>query len=495
MGDPYSVRREQYRHDPWYVMVKKGKGSLYTAKWTIELTSSKGERFEVGIAVTIATRLAAFLVNGKFVGDNIRVVRDFLDVFLEELPGMPPYREVEFVIDPLLGTAPTFKQPYMMFVEELKGLRKQLTELQKAGYICPSSSPWGAPVLFVQKKDGSQRMCVDYISINDVTVKNKYPLPRIEDLFDQMRGARLFSKIGLRSGYHQMRIRPSDIPKTAFSTRYGLYEFTVMSFGLTNAPAYFMNLMNKVFMEYLDRFIVVFIDDILIYSKSDSEYEEHLRLVLQKLRDNQLSTKFSKWEFWIGEVPFLGHIISNGGISMDPAKVKEIMEWSIPTTVTEVLSFLGLAGYYRRFIEGFSKIAKPMTSLLEKGREFKWDEKCQDSFGQLKKRLMSPPVLVMPDLQKGFDIYCDACGQGLGCVLMQEGHVIAYVSRLLQKHELNYPTHDLELAAVVHALKIWRHYIMGTKCQVYTDHKSLKYIFPQKDLNLRQRRWLEHIKD
>jgi hypothetical protein len=180
---------------------------------------------------------------------------------------------------------------------------------------------------------------------------------------------------------------------------------------------------------------------------------------------------------------------------VDHAKVKEIMSWSVPTTVMEIRSFLGLAGYYRRFIEGFSKIAKPMTSLLEKGREFKWDEKCQDSFDQLKKRLMSPPVLVMPDLQKGFDIYCDACGQGLGCVLMQEGHVIAYASRQLQKHELNYPTHDLELAAIVHALKIWRHYIMGTKCQVYTDHKSLKYIFTQKDLNLRQRCWLEPIKD
>jgi hypothetical protein len=292
-----------------------------------------------------------------------------------------------------------------------------------------------------------------------------------------------------------MRIRPSDIPKTAFSTRYGLYEFTVISFGLTNALAYFMNLMNKVFMDYLDRFIVVFIDDILIYSKSESDHEEHLRLVLQKLRDNQLYVKYSKCEFWIGEVPFLGHIISNGGISIDPAKVKEIMAWSIPTTVTKIQSFLGLAGYYQRFIEGFSKIAKPMTSLLEKGREFKWDKKCQDSFDQLKKRLMSPPVLVMLDLHKGFDIYCDACGQGLGCVLMQEGHVIAYASRQLRKHELNYPTHDLELAAVVHALKIWRHYIMGTKCQVYMDHKSLKYIFTQKDLNLRQHRWLELIKD
>jgi hypothetical protein len=200
-------------------------------------------------------------------------------------------------------------------------------------------------------------------------------------------------------------------------------------------------------------------------------------LVLHKLRDNQLYAKFSKCEFWIGEVPFLGHIISNGGILVDPAKVKEIMEWSVPSTVTEIRSFLGLTEYYRRFIEGLSKVAKPMTSLLEKGREFKWDEKCQDSFDQLKKRLMSPPVLVMPDLQKGFDIYCDACGQGLGCVLMQEGHVIAYEPRLWQKHKLNYPTHDLELAAVVRAHKIWRHYIMGTKCQVYTDHKSLKYIF------------------
>jgi hypothetical protein len=233
-----------------------------------------------------------------------------------------------------------------MSVEELKELKKQLTELQEAGYIRPSSSPWGGSILFVQKKDGSQRMCVDYRSLNDVTVKNKYLLPCIEDLFDQMRGARVFSKIDLRSGYHQIKIRPSNIPKTTFSTRYGLYEFTVMSFGLTNASAYFMNLMNKVFMEYLDRFVIVFIDDILIYSKSDSDHEEHLSLVLQKLRDSQLYAKCSKCEFWIDEVPFLGHIISNGGISVDPAKVKEIMSWSISTTVMEIQSFLGLAGYY-----------------------------------------------------------------------------------------------------------------------------------------------------
>jgi ribonuclease HI len=268
-----------------------------------------------------------------------------------------------------------------------------------------------------------------------------------------------------------------------------------MSFGLTNAPAYFMNLMNKVFMEYLDRFVMVFIDDILIYSKNDSDHEEHLWMVLQKLRDNQLYAKFTKCELGLDEVQFLGHIISKGGILVDRTKVTTIVGWKIPSSVMEVRSFLGLAGYYRRSIEGFSKIAKPMTSLLEKGKEFNWTWECQESFNQLRFKLMSALVLIMPDVQKSFDIYCDASRQGLGCVLMQEGHVIAYVSRQLRKHELNYPTHDLELAAVVHALKIWRHYIMGTKCQVYTDHKSLKYIFTQKDLNLRQRRWLELIKD
>jgi hypothetical protein len=261
--------------------LRKAKAIIQCGRGTVELTSPKGERFQVEIAVTTSTRRAAFLIDGVFVGDNICVVRDFSDVFLEKLSGMPPDREVEFVIDLLPGNAPISKQPYRMPVEELKELKKQLMELQESGYIHLSSSPWGAPVLFVQKKDGSQRMCVDYRSLNDVTMKNKYPLPHIGDLFDQMRGARVFSKIDLRSGYHQMKIRPSDIPKTAFSTRYGLYEFTVMYFGVTNAPAYFMNLMNKVFMEYLDRFIVVFINDILIYSKSDSDHEEHLRLVLQ----------------------------------------------------------------------------------------------------------------------------------------------------------------------------------------------------------------------
>jgi hypothetical protein len=255
-------------------MVKKRQRQfIHCAKGIVELTSSKGERFEVGIAVTTATRLATFLVDGKFVGVNIRVVRDFPDVFPEELLGMPPDREVEFVIDLLPGTAPISKQPYRMSVEELKELKKQLTELQEAGYIQPSSSPWGASVLFVQKKDGSQRMCVVYRSLNDVTMKNKYLLPCIEDLFDRMRDARVFSNIDLRPGYHQMKIRPSDISKTILSTRYGLYEFTVMSFGLTNAPAYFMDLKNKVFMIWTDSSwfsstIFLFIPRVLVIMKN-----------------------------------------------------------------------------------------------------------------------------------------------------------------------------------------------------------------------------------
>jgi hypothetical protein len=234
------------------------------------------------------------------------VVQDYPDVFPEELLGMPLDHDIEFLIELLPGTPPISKMPYRMSVNELVELKKQIADLQAKGFIRSSSSPWWAPVLFVEKKDRTQRMCVDYRSLNEVTIKNKYPLPRIEDLFDQMKGASVFSKIDLRSGYHQLKIRESDIPKTAFRTRYGLYEYTVMSFGLTNAPAYFMYPMNKVFMEYLDRFVVVFIDDILIFSMTMEEHEEHLRLVLEKLRSNQLYAKFSKCVFWLTEVAFLG---------------------------------------------------------------------------------------------------------------------------------------------------------------------------------------------
>jgi hypothetical protein len=278
-------------------------------------------------------------------------VCEFPDVFPDELPGLSPDKDIEFGIELIPGIAPISRRPYRMPLDELVKLKKQLEELLKKGFIRPSKSEWGSPALFVKKKkDGTLRMCVDYRPLNVVTIKNKYILPHIDILFDQLAQAKVFFKIDLRSGYHQIKIRPQDIPKTAFSTRYGLYEYLVMSFGLTNAPTYFMFLMNTVFMLELDKFVVVFIDDILVYSKNERDHEEHLRIVLTRIRDHKLYAKFSKCEFWLKKVPFLGHILSENRVLVDPNKVQEVMDWKAPTTIPEVRSFLGLAGYYRRFI-------------------------------------------------------------------------------------------------------------------------------------------------
>ena len=272
------------------------------------------------------------------------------------------------------------------------------------GFIRPSHSPWGAPVLFVKKKDGSLRLCIDYRGLNKVTIKNKYPLPRIDDLFDQLAGSRVFSRIDLRSGYHQLKVRAEDIPKTAFRTRYGHYEFLVMSFGLTNAPAAFMELMNRVFHDYLDKFIIVFIDDILVYSKTREDHETHLRLALERLQSEKLYAKFSKCEFWLDRVMFLGHIVSEEGVAVDPAKIEAIINWKQPKTVTEIRSFLGLAGYYRRFVEAFARLAGPLTALTRKDHKFVWNERCEQSFQELKRRLTTAPVLTIPQGMEGFEI-------------------------------------------------------------------------------------------
>ncbi|RVW68091.1 Retrovirus-related Pol polyprotein from transposon 17.6 [Vitis vinifera] len=398
---------------------------------------------------------------------EIPVVRKFQDVFPDELPGLPPHREFDFSIEVYPGTDPISVSPYRMAPLELKELKTQLDELLGKGFIRPSTSPWGAPVLFVKKKDGTLRLCIDYRKLNRVTVKNKYPLPRIDDLFDQLKGAKYFSKIDLRTGYHQLRVREEDVSKTAFRTRYGHYEFLVMPFGLTNAPAAFMDLMNRVFRAYLDQFVIVFVDDILIYSRSLEEHKQHLVTTLGTLRRHQLYGKLDKSEFWLTEVNFLGHVVSEAGIAVDHSKVEAVQEWQRPTNVFEVRSFLGLAGYYRRFVEDFSRIAAPMTRLTRKGVKFDWNEECENAFQELKRKLTTAP----------------------------QGKVVAYASRQLKQHERNYPAHDLELAAVVFALKTWRHYLYGEKFEVYSDHKSLKYIFTQKDLNSRQRRWMETLED
>nr|GEU99385.1 putative reverse transcriptase domain-containing protein [Tanacetum cinerariifolium] len=334
----------------------------------------------------------------------------------------------------------------------MKELSDQLKELSEKGFIRPSSSPWGASVLFFKKKDGSFRMYIDYRELNKLTVKNRYPLPRIDDLFNQLQGSSFYSKIDLRSGYHQLRVHEEDIPNTAFKTRYGHYEFQVMQFGLTNAPAVFMDLMNRVCKPYLHKYVIVFIDDILIHSKNKEEHEEHLKLILEFLKKEELYAKFSKCKFWIPKVQFLGHVIGSQGIHVDTAKFESIQDWATPKTLTKIREFLGLVGYYQRIIDGFLKISKLMTKLTQKGVK------------------------------------------GLGAVLMQREKVIAYALRQLKIYEKNYMTHDLELGSVVLALKIWRHYLYRCKYIVFTDHKSLQHILDQKELNMRQHRWKEQIK-
>ncbi|XP_057506535.1 uncharacterized protein LOC130789736 [Actinidia eriantha] len=335
---------------------------------------------------------------------DIVVVRNFPDVFPNELLGVIPNREVEFSIELLLGTTPISIAPYRMAPSELRELKVQLQDLLEKGFIQPSMSPWGAPVLFVKKNDGSMQLYIDYRQLNQVTVKNKYPLPQIDDLFDQLQGACVFSKINLRSGYHQLKVKDSDVSKTAFYTRYGYYEFLVMPFGVTNAPAIFIDLMNRVFRLFLDSFVIVFIDDILVYSRSQEEHEKHLRLVLQTLCEKQLYAKFSKCEFWLDSVAFLGYVISVEGIHVDPKRIKVVMNWEQPKNVSEIKSFLGLAGYYRRFIQGFSSIAVPLTRLTRKDVKFEWTEDCEHSFQELKTKLTTAPVLTIPS-GKGDFVY------------------------------------------------------------------------------------------
>nr|CAN81227.1 hypothetical protein VITISV_038888 [Vitis vinifera] len=399
--------------------------------------------------------------------EDILIVTNYLDVFPEHLPDLPPKRKVEFTIDLALGTTSISKTPYRMAPMELKELKIQLQELLDKGFIRPS------------KKNGSMRLCIDYRELNKVTVRNKYPLPRIEYLFDQLHGACVLSKIDLRSGYHQLRVRSEDVPKIAFRIRYGHYGFLVMPFGFTNAPAAFMDLINRVFKPYLDQFVVVFIDDILVYSKKISN----------------LYAKLKKCEFWLDKVSFLGHVVTKDGISIDPGKV-DVSNWRRPNTVIEIRSFLGLAGYYRQFIEGFSKISLPLTRLTQKGIKFEWSNDCEISFQELKNKLVTTPILTIPSSSGGFMVYSDASRQGLGCVLMQHEKVIAYAFRQLKPYEPNYPTYELKLAVMVFALKIWRLFFFFCEtCEIFTYHKSLKYLFSQKKLNMRQKRWIELLKD
>jgi len=424
------------------------------------------------------------------------LLEEYKDVFPKDLPpGLPPSRTVDHKIDIIPGSEPPSKPTYRLSQPELDELKKQLDEFITKGFIQPSKSPYGAPVIFVKKKDGTFRMCMDYRALNKITIKNKYPLPRIDDLLDRIVGSKFFSKIDLRSGYHQIRMAEEDIYKTAFRTRYGHFEFKVLPFGLTNAPATFQGLMNDVFRQYLDDFVNVYIDDILVFSKTMKEHLTHLRKVLEQLRKNKLYGKLSKCSFFQKEMEFLGHVISAQGIQVDPKKTQAIDEWVQPKTVTELRSFLGLANYYRKFVKDYAKITGPLTTLLRKDSKMDWQEAQEIAFQTLKKALVTAPVLRSPDFSLPFVVTTDASDFAIGQVLTQDDGTgakpVAYESRKLTPAELNYPIHEKEMLAIIHALKIWRIYLEGQHFTVITDHKSLCYFKTQPTLSRRQARWNE----
>jgi len=418
----------------------------------------------------------------------------YRDVFPNALPdGLPPSREVDHRIELVPGSSPQSRPTIRLSATELAELKKQLIELEAAGFIRPSKSPFGAPILFVKKKDGTMRMCIDYRALNRITVKNSYPLPRVDELFDRLQGARYFSKIDLRSGYHQIRIAPEDVPKTAFRTRYGHYEFLVLPFGLTNAPATFMHLMHQALRPFLDECALVFLDDILIYSKTLEEHEQHVRRVLDALREQKLYAKESKCEFFKHEVEFLGHRVGQDGVRMMEDKVQAVREWPTPRSVRDVRAFLGTAGYYRKFIRDFSAIAAPLSELTKDSVKFEWAAPHEAAFVHLKAAIAEGPVLILPNPSLPFVVHTDASGFAVGAVLQQDQgnglQPIAFLSKKMADAETRYPVHEQELLAIIQALSAWRHYLHGSKFVVRTDHKSLQFFQTQPMLSGRQARW------
>lgn len=368
------------------------------------------------------------------------------------------------------------------------------------GFISPSTSPYGSPVLFAKKKDGSLRLCVDYRALNKITVKNRYPLPRIDELIDRVQGAKYFSKLDLTSGYHQVLINPDDRHKTAFRCRYGHFEYNVMPFGLTNAPATFSATMRKVLASVIDQFVVTYLDDILIFSKTKKEHLQHIRRVLTLLRGARLFVKLSKCAFLKSEVEFLGHTISADGVQTNAGLAKAIKGWPTPTTLRETQQFLGLAQYYHQFIDHFAHIAQPLFQLTKKATPFKWTSHRQIAFDTLKERVCSAPVLQIFDPTFQTSIETDASGYAIGAVLLQTDHhgvsrPVGFTSRQMTDAEKNYPTHEQELLAVVHAIQHWRYYLDGSHFVVYTDHATLQHFPTQPKLTRRQAHWMELLQE
>jgi hypothetical protein len=422
------------------------------------------------------------------------LLQEYEDIFPAEIPpGLPPLRGIEHQIDLIPGATLPNRASYRTNPEETKEIQRQVQDLLDRGYVRESLSPCAVPVLLVPKKDGTWRMCVDCRAINNITIRYRHPIPRLDDMLDELCGSIIFTKIDLRSGYHQIRMKLGDEWKTAFKTKFGLYEWLVMPFGLTNAPSTFMRLMNEVLRAFIGKFVVVYFDDILIFSKSMDEHMDHLRAVFNALRDARLFGNLEKCTFCTDRVSFLGYVVTPQGIEVDEKKIEAIDSWPQPQTITQVRSFLGLAGFYRRFVKDFSTIAAPLHELTKKGVVFQWGKAQEESFSSLKDKLTHAPLLQLPDFGKTFELECDASGVGIGGVLMQNGKPVAYFSEKMTGPVLNYSTYDKELYALVRSLQTWRHYLWPKEFVIHSDHESLKYIRSQNNLNRRHAKWVEFI--
>ncbi|MCO5564779.1 hypothetical protein L7F22_018447 [Adiantum nelumboides] len=401
-----------------------------------------------------------------------------IDCFADEIPNdLPPSRgEDDHKIELIPGSSPPNRPPYRVSYAQQEEILTQVNELLEKGLVRPSSSPFCSPVLLVQKKDGSYRMCIDYRALNKQTIKNRFPVPRIDDIFDRLQGSTYYSRIDLKSGYHQIKIVPvpEDIHKIAFRTQFELYEYVVMSIGQTNAPATFNRLMEKIFCKH-SVYTGVFFNDITVHSQTLEEHKKHLQSFFDALQVNRLFVNGKKSEFFMKEIKYLGHIISKEGIRMDPEKLRVIDEWPKPCNVHELRSFLGMCSYYRRFIRDFSMIAGSLHDLTKKKAKYVWTPKENTTFMQLKAKLMTQPLLVLPDLKKPFEVHCDTCGDSIGAILSQEGHPIAYESRRLNSQERGLGVYEKELISVIHALQSWKHYLLGTAFVIYIDHQSIRY--------------------
>ncbi|KAJ9528289.1 hypothetical protein QJQ45_014272 [Haematococcus lacustris] len=427
------------------------------------------------------------------------LLSEYADVFGDMPPGLPPNRPVGHTIRTPPGAEAPYKRMHKLSPREEAEVKKQVAELLAKGLIEPSSSPYGAPTLFVQKKDGSLRMCIDYRALNKLTVRDRYPLPRIDDLFDKLAGKRVFSSLDLQSGYHQIRITEEDVPKTDFLTPMGQFQFKVLCFGLTNAPATFQRMMNNVFKPLINECVLVYIDDILVMSNTPEEHVQHLRQVLQLMRENKFYAKLAKWEFNKTQLAFLGHIVGSKGIAVDPAKVQVVKEWPTPRNLKDLQAFLGLANYFRRFISNFSSLAAPLTNLTSKqvAAAYDWEHfggAELEAFNALKEALCSAPVLALPDFSKPFVVCTDASLVGTGGVLMQDGRPIAYTSKKMSPAETRYATGEQELLGIIRAVREWRCYLDGAvDVTILTDHNPLIYLQTQPNLSRRQVRWMEEL--